>query len=81
MRTARNIGVTADLAKRMAYHANTEHDSFAHRYNCDRLIHVERFQDYESAIRREKQLKGRRGAKNVALIYSVNPHWRTIPIG
>jgi putative endonuclease len=75
------IGVTSDLASRMAYHADMSYKSFARRYNCDRLIFVEYVEDYASAIRREKRLKGWRRAKKVALICTANPGWATIPVG
>jgi len=74
------IGVSADLASRLEAHAATEHNSFAHRYNCDRLIYIEHFHDYQSAILRKKQLKNWRRAKKVALIARVYPNWRTIPV-
>ncbi len=75
------IGATSNLPKRLVRHADTSHDSFAHRYNCDRLIYTEQFNSITDAIRREKQLKGWRRAKKVALIVKVNPHWQTVPLG
>jgi putative endonuclease len=59
-------------------HAATIQNSFAHRYNCDRLIYVEQFVDYMEAIQREKQLKSWRRSKKVALIARVNPRWEPV---
>ena len=69
------IGVTGDLRKRMFQHKWKEHESFTARYNCDRLVWFERYQDVRNAIGREKELKGWRRSRKIALIESVNPAW------
>jgi len=53
------IGVTNDLKERLYYHSNPEANSkhFSHKYNCKYLIYFEQYQDIETAISREKQLK------------------------
>jgi putative endonuclease len=69
------IGVTGDLQKRVFEHKWKEHDGFTARYNCDRLVGFERHQDVQRAIAREKELKGWRRAKKMALIESANAAW------
>jgi putative endonuclease len=69
------IGVTGDLQRRVFQHKWKEHDGFASKYNCDRLVWFERYCEVTSAIAREKQLKGWRRAKKIALIESLNPAW------
>jgi putative endonuclease len=69
------IGVTGDLHKRVFQHKWKEHDGFTTRYNCDCLVWFERHQDVNKAIAREKELKGWRRSKKIALIESVNPTW------
>ncbi len=69
------IGVTGDLHKRVFHHKWKEQDGFTARYNCDRLVWFERHGDINRAIAREKELKGWRRAKKIALIESVNPIW------
>jgi len=39
------------------------------------LLYWESFDDVHRAIAREKQLKGWRRSKKIALIESLNPHW------
>ena len=51
------IGVTGNLPKRVFEHKWKEHDGFTERYNCDRLVWFESYQDITKAIAREKQLK------------------------
>ncbi len=69
------IGVTGDLRKRVFQHKWKEHEGFTARYNCDRLVWFERYQDVHKAIAREKELKGWRRSKKIALIESTNPIW------
>ncbi len=69
------IGVTGDLHKRVFQHKWKEHEGFTARYNCDRLVWFEGHQDVQRAIAREKELKGWRRARKIALIESVNPAW------
>ncbi len=69
------IGVTNDLAARLWQHRNPERSSFAERYHCVHLLYVEHYDDVKAAIAREKQLKGWKRAKKVALIEKQNPRW------
>ncbi len=69
------VGVTGDLHKRVFQHKWKEHEGFTARYNCDRLVWFERHGEINCAITREKELKGWRRAKKIALIESLNPTW------
>jgi putative endonuclease len=69
------IGVTGDLLKRVFQHKWKEHEGFTAKYNCDRLVWFEAQQEITRAIAREKELKGWRRAKKIALIESRNPAW------
>jgi putative endonuclease len=69
------VSVTGDLPKRVFQNKWKEHEGFTATYNCDRLVWFERYQDVVRAITREKELKGWRRAKKIALIESINPAW------
>ncbi len=69
------IGVTSNLRKRIFQHKWREHDGFTAKYNCDRLVWFETYQGVTKAIAREKQLKGWRREKKIALIEKMNPAW------
>jgi putative endonuclease len=69
------VGITGNLRRRIFEHKWREHDGFTERYNCDRLVWFERYQEVAKAIAREKQLKGWRREKKIALIESGNPAW------
>jgi putative endonuclease len=47
------IGVTNDLIRRVYEHKNKAVEGFTKKYNVDRLIYFEQFDDIENAIRQE----------------------------
>jgi len=69
------IGVTGDLLRRVFQHKWKEHEGFTARYNCDRLVWFESYPEVQRAIAREKELKGWRRARKIALIEAANPAW------
>ena len=71
-------GVTNDLMRRVYEHKRHLTDGFTKRYNITWLVHHEVTSDVVSAIAREKQIKGWRRSRKVALIESVNPQWRDL---
>jgi len=75
------IGVTGDLRRRIFQHKWKEFDGFSSRYNCDRLIWFEHYQEIGLAIAREKQLKGWSRRKKIVLIERMNPSWADLSRG
>ena len=69
------IGVTGNLTKRLYEHRNHLTDGFTKKYNVHKLVYFEQTTDVNSAIAREKQLKGWTRAKKLALISKTNPEW------
>jgi putative endonuclease len=69
------VGMTGNLRKRIFEHKRKLHPGFSATYNCDRLVWFERFAEVYDAILREKELKGWRRAKKIALITETNPTW------
>jgi putative endonuclease len=72
------IGVTNELPKRLWEHRNPEKKSFTQQYHCVVLVYYEQFPDVHAAIAREKQLKGWRRSKKIALIEKQNPRWEEL---
>jgi len=69
------IGMTGNLHKRVFEHKFHRIEGFTDRYDVDRLVYWESYDDVHKAIAREKQLKGWRREKKIALIRRLNPHW------
>ena len=72
------VGVTGDLAYRLWAHRSGLVRGFAAKYQLDRLVYAEEHPTARDAIAREKQLKGWRRSKKVALIESQNPTWQDL---
>ena len=53
-------------------------DGFTKRYNIASLAYFESTSDIESAITREKQIKGWLRWRKVALIEAANPTWKDL---
>ena len=70
------IGFTTNLEQRIWQHKNhTFPDGFTARYRIDHLVYFERFGLITRGIAREKELKGWRRSKKIALIIANNPDW------
>jgi len=68
-------GVTNDLVRRVYEHKNKMVDGFTKKYNITKLVYFEEINDVQSAITREKKIKGWLKSKKIALIESVNAGW------
>ncbi|MBI4779286.1 GIY-YIG nuclease family protein [Candidatus Falkowbacteria bacterium] len=67
------IGVTSNLLNRYYEHKNKKiPKSFTAKYNINKLVYYEIFNDTNYAISREKELKGWRREKKINLIKSDN---------
>ena len=73
-----SIGATNDLERRVYEHRMKLVPGFTKRYNVTVLVYFETFSDPESAIAREKELKGWVRWKKIALIESMNPEWKDL---
>ena len=68
-------GVTSGLKKRVYEHKEKLADGFTKKYNVNKLVYYEIFDDIKDAILREKQIKAGSRAKKLDLIKSVNPEF------
>jgi putative endonuclease len=72
------IGVTGNIRRRIWQHKQHAIEGFTSEYDVTRLLYFEVFDEVLNAISREKQLKGWRRAKKVALIEKQNPQWKDL---
>ncbi len=78
--TSLYIGVTTDLARRVWEHKSHLIPGFTQKYNVDKLIYCEMYQQIDDALSREKQLKGWSRVKKEKLISRTNPSWEEITL-
>ena len=67
-------GVTNNLQRRHSEHAGGQ-SNFTAKYQIDRVVYYETYMDIHQAIAREKEIKGWRRSRKIALIESANPGW------
>jgi len=68
-------GVSHNLVFRTIQHKEKFFEGFTKRYNVDKLVYFEYYDDIRDAIAREKQIKAGSRAKKIVLIESMNPSW------
>ena len=71
-------GVTSGLERRVLEHKKGLFDGFTKTYDVKRLVYFEGFGGARDAICREKQIKGWRREKKLALIRGMNPRFRDL---
>ncbi len=71
-------GITNRLRRRVEEHKRKVIPGFTARYNINRLVWFEVFEDVRNTIDREKKIKSWTRAKRVALIESKNPKWNDL---
>jgi putative endonuclease len=71
-------GITNSLSRRVREHKQKVNEGFTKRYNIHRLVYYEEFKDVRKAIAREKEIKGWRREKKVALIKEMNSKWKDL---
>jgi putative endonuclease len=69
------LGVTNDLIRRTYEHKTKAIHGFSSRYNVDRLVWFEIYDDPTTAIAREKELKKWHRDWKIRLIEEANPNW------
>jgi putative endonuclease len=75
MNTVVYTGVTNNLKRRVYEHKEKLIDGFTKKYNVNKLVYYEVFENIENAILREKQIKSGSRQKKNNLISSANKEW------
>ena len=73
-------GVTGNIERRMYEHKNKLIEGFTKRYNADKLVFFESFNNVNDALAAEKKIKGWKREKKVSLIEGINPSWNDLSI-
>ena len=71
-------GITSNLKARIYQHKTKMTKGFTCRYNVDKLVYVECYDNSWDAISREKQIKAGSRQKKIDLINSTNPDWQDL---
>jgi putative endonuclease len=68
-------GVTNNIERRVWEHKNKAIKGFTARYNITKLVYFEETSDINTAIAREKHIKGLLRIKKKNIIEGINPDW------
>ena len=69
------LGVTNDIVRRVFEHRTKAAGGFTARYDVNKLVWFEVYDDVITAITREKELKKWRRDWKIRLIEETNPNW------
>ncbi|MBT8309555.1 MAG: GIY-YIG nuclease family protein [Flavobacteriaceae bacterium] len=70
------IGVTDNIDERVKEHKLKLYPrAFTARYNCDKLVYFEEFENGDEAVTRERQFKKWKRDWKIILIEEMNPSW------
>ena len=71
-------GVTNNLKKRVYEHKEKLINGFTTKYNINKLVYYEVFEDISNAISREKQIKSGSRQKKINHINGINKEWKDL---
>jgi len=71
-------GITNNLKRRIYEHKNKLLSGFTKKYNINKLVYYEIFDNSYYAIQREKQIKGGSREKKIELIKKFNPNFNDL---
>ncbi|MCX7343146.1 MAG: GIY-YIG nuclease family protein [Proteobacteria bacterium] len=72
------VGSTNDLIKRTWQHKQKLQEGFTARYDVDKLVYFEQFEDAANMAQREKRLKEWKRDWKIELIEKLNPEWKDL---
>jgi len=72
------IGKTQDLARRVWEHKEKIVEGFTKKYDVNTLVYYEEYQDVDSAIQRERNMKAWKRSWKLNTIEQMNPEWKDL---
>lgn len=71
-------GVTSNLIKRIWEHKNEVVEGFSKKYKLHKLVYYEVTDSIETALNREKYIKGKSREFKLKLVESINKDWNDL---
>ena len=75
------IGFTNDLERRILEHKRKQVYGFSSKYNLNKLVYREEFENSYDAFKRERQMKKWKRKWKIELIEKQNPQWNDLSEG
>ncbi len=74
------IGLTSNLQKRIWEHKSKAIEGFTKKYNVHKLVYFEEYDNFEAAVKREKNMKAWKRDWKIKLIDQHNPDWSDLSL-
>lgn len=71
-------GITSELVQRIWKHKTKYYEGFTNKYNVDKLVYYEVYENAEGAIKREKLVRYWKRQWKLDLINKFNPDWKDL---
>lgn len=68
-------GVTGNLPRRIEEHKSKKIKGFTQKYNIEKLVFAQMFNNINEALQAEKKIKSGSRKKKIELIRSINPNF------
>ena len=72
------VGMTEDIGKRIVRHKNGNGCKFTKDYEVNKLVYLEKCENRQTAMTREKQLKKYNRRWKIRAIEQLNPKWEDL---
>jgi putative endonuclease len=72
------VGMSSCLPDRVQSHKDGDIPGFTSKYRCTKLVYYEGCPDEDASYIREREIKGWRRQKKLALILTRNPEWKDL---
>jgi putative endonuclease len=80
LNTVLYTGVTNNLKRRIYEHKNKIGSNFSAKYNINKLVYFEIYNEVTQAISREKQIKAGSRKKKTQFVEGKNPEWKDLSL-
>jgi putative endonuclease len=71
--------MTDNICRRLLEHKlKIKEECFTAKYNVDKLVYYEEYDNFEESVNREKQLKAGSRKKKINLVAGFNPDWHDL---
>jgi len=71
-------GITNDIERRVFEHKEKSIKGFTEKYNVNKLVYYEIYEEVHMALAREKQIKGGSRKDKINLVNRKNKEWRDL---
>ena len=73
------VGCTSNIKRRIRLHKKRAYGGYTARFNLNKLVLLEQFEDLNTAITRQREIARLSKSKKIRLVETKNPNWADLP--